>query len=155
LRSNLPRSNEQGLESGTLESQRTSQKVCSFSIKYKIQKFCSWDRFRHSLQQYYSWRLNIFKYFRKARWKVERTSEGNKSHGHQTHNSFRAAGYKGQSTREVLKLNFSFLCVILQRCLWGGWIISAYQWFFLSRHLDMAIKLFLLESCPHHPQEKN
>ena len=25
---------------------------------------------------------------------------------------------------------------------------------FLSRHVDMAIKSFLLESCPHQPQEK-
>lgn len=26
---------------------------------------------------------------------------------------------------------------------------------FLSRHLSMAMKSFLLESCPHNPQEKN
>lgn len=42
---------------------------------------------------------------------------------------------------------------ILQRCLWGGRFQPISD--FLSGHLDMATKLFFLESCPHHPQGKN
>lgn len=114
----------------------------------RTQEFYSWDGFRYSLQQEYSWRWKTFKYFTK--WGGELRGEVKamtaKQRIHSVLLDAKGAGHK------LLSQAFHFYVWFFKPAFGSGQFQPIND--FLSRHLDMAIKSFLLESCPHQPQEK-